>query len=1452
MSDSTPHDASNTDRNLLFGVLALQADAIDQSQFAEACGIWATRKQVALGDVLVERGWLSDDERGHIDFLLQRKLAKHSGDAHASLAEVASDSDREVLSSIGDCDVQQSLAGLATAIQRGTTIPVTIGYVPEQAGRYTMTRVHATGGIGRVWLAYDSDLGREVALKELRAEGAGSTALASRFLEEARITGQLEHPGIVPIYELCRRPDDGRPFYTMRFIRGRTLREAIKKYHEQEASGTAAHLDFQALVQAFVGVCNAVAYAHARGVIHRDLKGQNVILGDFGEVIVLDWGLAKLVDRRADEAEATAPVLADSHGSHDATVQGQVIGTPAYMAPEQAAGRLDLIDRRTDVYGLGAVLYEILTAQAPFHGAATNEVLKKVREEEPARPRSLDASAPAALEAVCLKAMAKRRELRYASAGELARDVQRWLADEPVAAFAEPLTVRAGRWARRHKAMVAAAGVLAAAAIAFLLVLTVIAEQARLQSEKEQAATEAARAEAVVNFNTATEQRRRAHAHFQQACDAVDAMLSHVGSNDLADVPHMEKVRERLLGRALAFQEEFLKEKSDDPAVRLETARVHLRVATLSEKLDKRTEAEQNVAKAIGLLEGLVSANEGDALSRHHLAHAHDLHGGILLGALRLHDAEKAHGAALAGYDRLLEDRPGDADYRLNQAAAQSHLSEVLALAGRCKDAEKLQRQACDTFTEVAADRPPDAPVHAALCIARGRLAGLLARLQRIADADREFRATLEVAEALAKTDPESRLHRHQLSALHNNYAMLLADAGRLSEADEHYGQCLATLDRIARDFPDFPLYQRDLINSQIKRAAVLGHLGRTHDATDALARAQQLADALVKKYPQTAHYRMFLSTTHHNRGNLLQQSGRPVEAVPAYQQAITLLDQLVHDNPEVPEYRRDLANSRIALAGSQAQSGRPKEALDNYQKARAALEKLTADHPEVPDYQLTLARSDNDLGSALLRLARFAEGNAAQEKAQTLLEKLVRDHPDVPTYRYEVSAIHNNHATTLDLLGRHRDAEPGYRSAADLLAKLIADFPDLPHYQRDRVNSLTRLANVLGYTGRHAEADRTYREAADAARKLIGRFAANAEYRYLLSGNRHNHATLLAQVGTAEVRDIELAYREALELLGKLTADDPAVPEYRRDQASSRLALAGLLRKSGRASQAMTLARQAVDGLKALVQDYPDMTDYQAVLLQGATQLADMSSEIGPAAVVEKAYLDALAAGQKLAAKHPQQWMFRYQVSAISNNVGNLVRNDGRPKEAEVHYRRGIAELERLVKEQALVPHFRRDLANTLRALGETLAELDRQEEAVKSFERSLELWSKLYEAHPKVTDYRIGKTIVSVEVLLRQGKHEQASKAADELAGIPPDYATNLYNAACLLARCVSVVAKDKNLPQEKCQELMKGYGDRAMARLTESMAKGFSSMELLRTDPDLRPLRDREDFKRLLKKK
>jgi len=409
-----------TDRNLLFGVLVLQADLIDVRQFAEACAVWASRKTVPLSDVLIERGWLTSEDKLHVEHLVERRL-RNGGDVDVLLSRLPSAA-RQSLLSLGDPAIRQSLGEVSATDDAATT--VTSGHPRES--RYSSRKLHAVGGIGRVWLARDTHLGRDIALKELKPEQQNNRAAKARFLREARITGQLEHPGIVPVYELADHDGD-HPFYTMRFVKGRTMSEATGAHHAKRRTGQEDPLEFLGLLNAFVTVCNTVAYVHSRGIIHRDLKGQNVVLGDFGEVMVLDWGLAKAIeDDRSETSTSTVTVDPSEPIASELTRHGQALGTPAYMAPEQAAGNNDQVDQRTDVYGLGAMLYEILTGEPPFSGTTTREVLDKVLSEPPIAPRHFRANVPPLLEAACLRALDKNPVLRFSAAADLGREIQQW------------------------------------------------------------------------------------------------------------------------------------------------------------------------------------------------------------------------------------------------------------------------------------------------------------------------------------------------------------------------------------------------------------------------------------------------------------------------------------------------------------------------------------------------------------------------------------------------------------------------------------------------------------------------------------------------------------------------------------------------------------------------------------------------------------------------------------------------------------------------------------------------------------------------------------------------------------------------------------------------------------------------------------------------------------------
>jgi tetratricopeptide (TPR) repeat protein/tRNA A-37 threonylcarbamoyl transferase component Bud32 len=357
----------DTDRNLLFAVLALQADLVDGERFVQACTLWAGQKERPIAELLIELGWLTPDDRADVERLLDRKLKKHGGDVQASLADAAGALARSALASVADADVVRSVAALSVAVAQPNGVAHAAGdlsTVPptDCAGRNLLYEEIGRGGIGRVLRGRDPELHRDLAVKVLRDEYRDDVIVRRRFIEEAQIGGQLQHPGLAPIYELGRFADQ-RPYFTMKLVKGRTLADLLK---ERSDPGR----ELPRLLSIFEQVCQTVGFAHSKGVIHRDLKPSNIMVGAFGEVQVMDWGLAKVLGSRNGDPEATTAgtVIRTARSDSTAEEDGRtgVVGTPAYMAPEQARGETDAVDERADVFGLGAILCVLLSGEPPF------------------------------------------------------------------------------------------------------------------------------------------------------------------------------------------------------------------------------------------------------------------------------------------------------------------------------------------------------------------------------------------------------------------------------------------------------------------------------------------------------------------------------------------------------------------------------------------------------------------------------------------------------------------------------------------------------------------------------------------------------------------------------------------------------------------------------------------------------------------------------------------------------------------------------------------------------------------------------------------------------------------------------------------------------------------------------------------------------------------------------
>ncbi|MEL6108055.1 MAG: serine/threonine-protein kinase [Planctomycetota bacterium] len=440
-------------RDLAFAVALRDSASLTEGQLASATREWTAFGDSTLAEHLVANSLADKIQADEIQKAADTLLEQASRSASTSRGSSESDPQSRLVAALNPDGRLASLLGLV-----GKSMLVGEEIQDRSVGaRYTLLRKLGQGGLGTVWLARDENLNRYVAVKELTSEARSGEIALEHFRREAEVTGRLEHPGIVPIYQFGCDEKTGKAFYAMRFLGRRTLQDAIDEYHERLQNGAEDKMLLHRLLSSFVSVCHSVEHAHSLRVIHRDLKPANVALDEFGQVTLLDWGLSKVnevtgiynVDGRSEPGD-----LHDMRSGYG----GRVIGTPLYMAPEQAAGRLEDVDTLTDVYGLGGILYAILTGVGPHQAVqqSTDSVmgreqfLTRIVADDVVPPHGRKNGVPPELDAICSKALSRQRYRRYQSAVELAEEVQRYMAGAPVEAYEAPLKRRFSRWMERH------------------------------------------------------------------------------------------------------------------------------------------------------------------------------------------------------------------------------------------------------------------------------------------------------------------------------------------------------------------------------------------------------------------------------------------------------------------------------------------------------------------------------------------------------------------------------------------------------------------------------------------------------------------------------------------------------------------------------------------------------------------------------------------------------------------------------------------------------------------------------------------------------------------------------------------------------------------------------------------------------------------------------------------
>jgi serine/threonine-protein kinase len=760
----------------------------------------------------------------------------------------------------------------------------------NRVGTFTIVRTHAHGGLGLISLARDELLGREVALKQIRPQLADDARSRHRFINEAEITAQLEHPGIVPIHAMGH-DNLGRPFYAMKFVHGRTLEAAVSEHHR--APGGKSLRD---LLRRFVGICEAIAYAHSRGVIHRDLKPSNVMLGAFGETLILDWGLAKRFGDAAVSEDASDLPLAVSQL---VTLDGQVVGTPLYMSPEQASGDVAKQGPASDIYALGAMLYHILTGKPALSGSSNDEIVTRLRAAQPVpKPSLVNRRVNRALEAICVKAMSPRIEDRYPSAEALAADVEHWMADEPVSAYREPLAARLARVSRRHKSVV-----LGGAAVILVLVIGIVATTLQV--------VRATRAE-----GRAEAEKQLAQKRFGEVRTLANKFMFDF-DQQIENLSGSTPARQMLVQTSLEYLNKLAADARDDPDLLGELATAYEKVGNiqgnpnLGNNLGDTAGALESYHKALQIARRLQSAAPGKDPRQ------------VPLLLSRIADLQEARGensAALASYREVLAEferaaAAGSTEPRLHRDRAVSNVrvGDMLHATGDRPGAMQHFEKGLEharAYAAVSSD--PRAQLE--VIIPQMRIALQLLETGNAAAALPHYQDVIDKLERAAAAEPDNTRHRFSLEWTYLQLGSTQLAAGDGESAMRSYDRAL----RIARDLAaDDPTNVRPLQDiEQVYLRITEAHLkaGRNDAAIAAARELMDTATAHATANPDSVFAQRIVGLAEQRVAQVLHRTGDSSGAMDQFTRSLATMQSAAARDPGSMLLQRDVWISHYNL----------------------------------------------------------------------------------------------------------------------------------------------------------------------------------------------------------------------------------------------------------------------------------------------------------------------------------------------------------------------------------------------------------------------------------------------------------------------------------------------------------------------------------------------------------
>jgi len=812
--------------------------------------------------------------------------------------------------------------------------------------RYELLGEIARGGMGAVLKGRDPMLRRDLAVKVLLEAHRDRPELVRRFVEEAQIGGQLQHPGIVPVYELGTFPDRG-PYFTMKLVRGNTLASLL------DARPDPDH-DRPKFLGIFEQVCQTMAYAHAHKVIHRDLKPSNVMVGAFGEVQVMDWGLAKVLSKEdltedlRDALGGSTPVqTASSESGLEGSRPGSVMGTPSYMSPEQAQGEIDRVDERSDVFALGSILCEILTGRPAYVGATSAEVMRLAQTAglDGAFKRLEAADCDPELLTLARRCLAADPDDRAKDAGEVASAISAHLVGvQERLRSAELARVEAQARAeeerkRRKTELRFAAGLLTVLLAGIIGVATQWNRAERHLGEVTVANNKLTEANAEI-----VRGRDEAIARRDLALQAIDTFTKGTSEDVILKEPKLAELRAKLLGGALEFYQKLQNRLEADPnGSPVELADGYNRIARINRQVSRFAEAKKAYEQELETRERLARDRPEDPSREAARLAARTKISNILYDTGRAGEALTSLQSDAKAWEQLIAAHPERLDVVTAMADYHILLGAIFVdKLDRPAEAIKYFERAESQLDRLTRDHPErkDALL---------RRAGLLFNISisenrrgHTDDALRRGELALTVFESLQRENavsPDLRLH---LGRTRTHIANLFRTLGRGREALLQYRNAVGTFERLISDYPNVTEYQGELASTLNNLATLWADAGRSNEAIGELRKSIVITERLTRDYPQVQKYRIFHCSTIRTLGFTLRNLGKPAEAIIEAENALKMTEALARDFPSDPNFQNELATCHVLLASLHVALKKPVDAEREYRNAAELYRKTT------------------------------------------------------------------------------------------------------------------------------------------------------------------------------------------------------------------------------------------------------------------------------------------------------------------------------------------------------------------------------------------------------------------------------------------------------------------------------------------------------------------------------